>query len=54
MELLTDFVADVGVLRVESCEGVGVSVDIRESEVRFSERLHYLEYVEGPSAFFNL
>ena len=36
MELLADFVADVGVVGVEFGQGVGVSVDIGEGEFEFA------------------
>lgn len=36
LELLADFVADVSVLCVEFCQSLGMSVDIRESEIHFA------------------
>ncbi len=36
LELLADFVAEVRVIRVELCEGVGVSVHVVEGEVHFA------------------
>jgi len=36
LELLADFVADVGVLGMKFCEGVGVGVNVGESEFEFS------------------
>jgi hypothetical protein len=36
LELLADFVADVEILRMQSCQRIGVSVDIGESEFEFA------------------
>jgi len=54
LELLADFVADVGVVGMESGQSAGVSVNIGESEFEFAQRLNYLEHVEGPAALFYL
>ena len=36
LELLPDFVADVGVVGMEFCEGASVGVDVGESEIHFA------------------
>jgi hypothetical protein len=36
LELLTDFVADVGVVGMEFGQGAGVGVDVGESEFEFA------------------
>ena len=53
LELLADFVADVGVVGVEFGQSVSVGIDIRESEFGFAQGLHYLKHVEGPATLFN-
>ena len=54
LELLADFVADVGVVGMEFCQSGGVSVNVGKSEFEFAQRLDYLEHVESPAAFFYL
>jgi len=51
LELLPDFVADVGVVGMQFGQSAGVSVDIGESEFEFTQGLHYLKHVEGPTSF---
>jgi len=52
LELLADFVADVGVIGMKFGQSVGVSVNIGESEVDFDQGLHYLKHVKSPASFF--
>ncbi len=52
LELLADFVADVGVVGMEFGQNVGVSVDVGESEFEFAYRVDHLEHVERPAALF--
>lgn len=52
LELLANFGADVGILGMESCEGIFESVHFRESESGFIEGTDGVEDIEGPAAFF--
>jgi hypothetical protein len=52
LELLANFVADVGVAGMKFGQSIGVSVDISESEFEFAQGLHYLKYVECPASLF--
>jgi len=54
LELLADFVADVGVVGMKFGQRVGVSIDIGEIEFEFAQGLHYLKHVESPASFFYL
>src|SRR5208282_3740679 len=49
LELLADFVVDVGVVRMELGEGGGVGVDIGKLEFRFVQRLNHLQRVRSLS-----
>ena len=58
LELLADFVADMAIVRVQSREFVGVSIDVGESEFGFAEGLNDLQDVDlrssrprGPTLF---
>jgi hypothetical protein len=53
LELLADFVADVGVFGVEAGERAGVGVDVGEGEFGFVEGADGVQDVEGPAAFFD-
>ena len=54
MELLADFVADVGVVGMELGQCAVMRVDVGESEFEFAKGLDDLKHVEGPAALFYL
>jgi hypothetical protein len=53
LELLTDFGTDMGIVGVESGEGVFENVDFQEREFGFIQRAYGVQYVEGPASFVN-
>lgn len=53
LELLADFVADVGVFRMEPGEIVRVNINVGQREFGFIERAHDTQDIESPAAFFN-
>lgn len=50
--MLANFGADVGIVGMESREGIVESIDISEVEGRFVEGADCVEYIKGPSASF--
>jgi hypothetical protein len=53
LELLADFVANVGIVGMKFGEFVFVDVDVSEDELFFVEGCDDLQDVEGPATFFD-